>query len=211
MPSLAPAIFGVLVLVTVVLVRNPSAGALVDITPEPTQVASSEPAPTDKFLAYQLEHPHGTWAPMLSGFVPGMTDEPMLPEPDWAKTIAVVPAADRRDGPVTLRGADSVWQVGSAPEYGARLWDAFYVWTALGGPTDPSEPVLGTYVVNATDPATLALDAVYPCPRLIGRLTIVGATEEVVSFSSESGVSGSFDLTSKFWTFDDTQATATLP
>lgn len=124
-------------------------------------------------------------------------------EPAWAKTVRMVPAADRTDGPVTLRpsNANSVWLVGSVPEPGG-LWDERYVWTGWGG--TPSRPVavLGVYILNAMDPSVQSLDAVYDCPRLIGSLTITLASPTSVSFTSSSGVRGTFDLDSKVWTFD---------
>jgi hypothetical protein len=200
--SLLPVAFGFVVIAAVVVIRGVGIGA-------GTPVAATGPAqetatadPTDKLAGYESAHPHGTWGPMLSGMEPGMTAEPLLPEPDWAKTIVMVPPEDRRDGALQLRDADSVWQVGSIAEYGARLWDEFYVWTALDDSTDPATSELGTYVLNATDPDTLALDVVYPCPQALGHLTIVAATDDAVRFTSDAGVSGAFDLGTHAWSFD---------
>lgn len=200
--SLLPVGFGLAIIATVILVRGigPSAGATQGATSTTAESASADA--TDKLAAYESAHPHGTWGPMLAGFEIGMTAEPLLPEPDWAKTIVMIPPEDRTDGPLQLRQADSVWQVGSVPEYGARLWDDFYVWTALDDSTEPATSELGTYVLNATDPDTLALDAVYPCPQALGHLTIVAATNDAVSFTSDAGVDGTFDLATHDWSFD---------
>jgi hypothetical protein len=206
---LVPAIVG-LALIGAVLAAQASGGGSFLAIASPSDAATSEPVPSDKMLAYEQAHPHGTWGPMLPGFEPGETAEPLLPEPDWAKTVQEIPADERSDGPVTLRHADSVWQDGSVPEYGARLWDEFYVWTGLASEGDPATPEIGTYVLNATDPPTLALDAVYPCTRALGHLAIVGATATEVTFTSQTGVSGSFDLTTHAWTFDDTSPEATV-
>jgi hypothetical protein len=200
--SLLPAAFGFILIAAVVLFRGIGSGASSTAAPTGSADATAAADPTDKLAAYESAHPHGTWGPMLSGMDLGMTAEPLLPEPDWAKTIVMVPREDRRDGPLQLRDADSVWQVGSVPEDGARLWDDFYVWTALDDSTDPATSELGTFVLNATDPDTLALDVVYPCPQAIGHLTIVAATEDSVNFTSDAGVSGTFNLGTHAWTFD---------
>jgi hypothetical protein len=156
--------------------------------------------PDDKFAAFERAHPLGTWAPVLQGIVPGMTAPPLLPEPEWAKTVREIPLAEREDGPRVLRNADSVWQVGSVPEDGARLWDEFYVYTSLTPSLALS--VMGTYVLNAMDPSVIALDGTFPSARALGRLQIVGATSKSVTFSSSVGVTGSFDFVSHTWTFD---------
>lgn len=123
-------------------------------------------------------------------------------EPAWAKTIRVVPPTERSDGPTTLRpqNADSVWQIGSVEEPGG-LWDERYVWTGRSSSQSNAVPVLGVYILNAMDPSVQALDAVYTCPRPIGQLTITAASRSSVSFSSESGTTGTFDLVSQTWTF----------
>jgi hypothetical protein len=76
------------------------------------------------------------------------------------------------------------------------------VWTASGTPTDAVQPVIGTYVENATSPDVAAgADAAYPCPRDIGVLSITAILGSVASFTSTDGVSGTFNLASHDWSF----------
>ncbi len=132
----------------------------------------------------------------------GLSGTPLLPEPAWAAAIAEVPAEARVDGPPILRAAASVWRDGSISEHGAVLWDPYFVWTASGTPTDAVQPVIGTYVENATSPDVAAgADAAYPCPRDIGVLSITAILGSVVSFASTDGVSGTFNLASHEWSF----------
>lgn len=150
-------------------------------------------------LAYIATLPKG---PSLAGLPVGAVAQPLLPQPAWSQTVAEVPLADRRDGPALLRHADSVWQDGSLAEAGATLWDPYYVWTSTGTATDPSQPVVGSLVVNATRAETLAQgNHIYPCPRDIGKLRIVAIRGDSVSLLSDSGVQATLRLASGQWAF----------
>lgn len=157
----------------------------------------------DGLRAVPTGGPTAGWSPTISGLEPGTTLQPMLPEPDWAKTIRMVPLEARRDGPLTLRLADSVWQIGSVPAMGATQWDEYYVWTGMGPGSDPNQPVIGTYVMSAGSPDVVAqYDGEYPCPRDIGHLTITAVVGATVVFSSSGGQTGAFDLETHGWSFN---------
>jgi hypothetical protein len=92
-----------------------------------------------------------------------------------------------------MRYAHSAWMDGEGQDDG--FWEPFYVWTG----SDPDHPVIGTYLLNGSK----RWNAVYDCPRSVGVLTITGIDESgtLVSFTSTSGVNGTFHLITHRWQF----------
>jgi hypothetical protein len=93
-----------------------------------------------------------------------------------------------------MRGAHSAWMDGEGQEDG--FWEPFFVWTG----SNPEHPVIETYLLNGGGRWHVA----YDCPRSIGVLTITGIddTGMLVTFTSTSGVTGTFHLLSHVWRFE---------
>lgn len=93
-----------------------------------------------------------------------------------------------------MRYASSAWMDGEGQEVG--YWEPFFVFTG----SDPNRPFIATYLLNGSKRWTV----VYESPRAIGMLTITGVDESgmLVTFTSTSGVEGTFHLLTHQWQFE---------
>ncbi|MGE5674895.1 MAG: hypothetical protein ACM3XM_13650 [Mycobacterium leprae] len=113
---------------------------------------------------------------------------PFNPAPQRVTTIQVAYVNGWHQKP------NSIWNDGEGQAYGT--WDPFFVETSA----EPDHPYIRTFLLNGGS----RWIAVYDCPRPVGLLTItdIDPTGMQVSFTSSTGVSGSFDLVSHRWQFD---------
>lgn len=146
-----------------------------------------------------------------SGTAPSTTTlQPMRTEPSWAKLVGKV---TNPTGFSFWRSAYSVWEAGSEHNTNYTVWDPIFVYTGLSAhgqteqlyqlPSGQSMPTAGTPTIsifaNSSQPSILASQGTWTCPQTIGLITITGVSGSVVSFTSVSNVSGTFELSTHQW------------
>lgn len=138
------------------------------------------------------------------------------------------------------RGANSHWLDGSVPNNGYTEWSPLYVLTRPGNGLASfscgegaevvvnTNPTLETFVRIATE-GRERYSKIWTCPRTLKTLEITSINDSgkpglyadgsrfpglnsVIHFRSQTGVTGTFDMATQNWSFDDThQSIATTP
>lgn len=113
-------------------------------------------------------------------------------DPPWVKEAPIHSVSGASYPQVYLQKADSVWVDGAVPTDTCD-WSSFAVSTAYNASLQ--RPMILFGAVGAPEQ--------WVVPRNVGRVTITAATgpDGLVSFSSTSGVKGTFDLRHHAWTF----------
>jgi hypothetical protein len=154
--------------------------------------------------------------------IPNFTPVTLLPPPEYV-TIIQERVFDPYKGPrpVEWRGATSVWQAGGIPNDDYTSWAALYIWSRPSGTTAPSS-LTPTLETELGEPLGGGLDAKYyhkwVYPQAVGKLYITNITippldipdaqtpfpglRGTVYFKTEAGQTGSFNLATETWTFD---------
>jgi hypothetical protein len=139
-------------------------------------------------------------APRYVGPQPG-------PEPKPTET----PYAMNSDGRGFLpfwQTVSSLWFLDYIPAYNQTTWNPLYLWADYSDPTGGTSG-LGTILLNAPDNLRHQNQRYWTCPRTVGKIVITAVTGlipvpslvGVVSFSTATGGSGSFNLATESWTF----------
>jgi len=89
-----------------------------------------------------------------------------------------------------------LWIVGDKPNYNQYSWNPYYAYS--GSLEDnPNQGIIGTFVMNgASDTSTTG---VWSTPELWGSVSITNITGNIIDFTTDSGVKGTFNLETHEW------------
>lgn len=151
---------------------------------------------------------------MLTPRIPGPTATPNADTPvplnyipDRYREVRPVPAEDRI-GLRFLRGATSVWQLGSLNDISGYNYNAVWVWTKPPGAGADRATIGFVIMGDAQTKEGPIYRMIWEAPEDVGLLTITAITgvvlerEQVaglVAFTTSTGRSGTFDLATQQW------------
>jgi hypothetical protein len=90
-----------------------------------------------------------------------------------------------------------LWIVGDKLNSNHLAWNTLYAYSG-SLKSNPQQGLIGTYINNDASNDSWAGD--WNTPQLWGAVTITNVTGDIVSFSTVSGVNGTFNLTTHAWT-----------
>lgn len=99
-----------------------------------------------------------------------------------------------------LQWKTSLWRVGVVPTYNDHSYAYYYLWST---PAKASHgPMIGVYI-DGRDALGYTLEVEAPKDKDIGEIVITGVTGPggVVSFTTTTGLRGTFDLATRAWAF----------
>lgn len=154
------------------------------------RTAQADPAaqrqlPTRAVPTLDVAAKYGT--PLPEGVIP---EEHMVIEP--------LHPMDLTEGSSELRSATSAWRLGAVID--SRGF--YYLMTLWASPPGrDGRPDLGITINNGSREVWQKYGEVWECPEAIGAMTITAISGQrgIVSFTSESGQKGSFDLATATW------------
>lgn len=139
--------------------------------------------------------------------------------PPAEQRIYLVNPQEAADGPLALRGANSMWHIAALATDTPGLYCHLYVLARL--PRENASAKIDT----VPDGECAGVSSVYNhrysfCPQNVGTLTITGVTGPTtsatgptgtVTFSTSTGQTGTFDLATQVWTIDGVVVVAPTP
>ena len=115
-------------------------------------------------------------------------------EPEWAKEIKPLDKNAYVQVPI-FRHANSVWQLGSVKSSVNGMWTPLYILS--------SDSNIRKTTLNGTTDDRTKNTKQWNTPNHIGTITITNiSVNKIISFTSSSGQSGTFDISSEKWTLN---------
>jgi len=134
------------------------------------------------------------------------TPTKLLPEPDWAREIGEVNRKEFGWGDYSMRitrDATSFWQDGAVPADDYMEWYAYFVMSGPYG-INKQHSIL-TRLPGAPRAISDKYSKIWTPPVDLGVITITAGNgpDKPLSFKSASGKSGTLDLATGKWSFDN--------
>ncbi|MGQ9550550.1 MAG: hypothetical protein ACUVWS_18205 [Roseiflexus sp.] len=182
---------------TLTPIRNSIAPSLPALMSKATEVIEQRERHFDNQRATpQIMRIPSTPDPNLHG-----TTVPPDYRPDWINDVEPVTKADL-GGVSFLRNATSIWRNGGLPNIQGTEWFPLFHY-AVPGTND--HPIISSFIPNAPPDLQQKLTQSWECPRAIGTLTITmitGGSNGTIEFVSSTGVTGSLNMATGEWIFN---------
>lgn len=151
-----------------------------------TKAAQENDRLKEQAKEYQATHPNTDPVLLPMGEDPKQKIERIPPEMGWGIGWLV-------NGPLKV---SELWITGDKPNYEHRSWNTSYAYSG-SLKENPQQGIIGTFVMNgASDPSW---SGNWKTPQLWGSVKITNITGEIVEFDTESGIKGTFNLTTHEW------------
>jgi hypothetical protein len=139
---------------------------------------------------YHATHPNTNPIIVTMGPDPQIKAERIPPEIGWGLGWLLT-------GPYNV---SELWIVGDKPYNKMKMWNPYYAYSG-NLKANPQQGFIGTFVLNGASDESLT--DTWNTPQLWGSVTITYVTCDLVSFfCADSGVNGTFNLTTHEWKTD---------
>ncbi|AFM42920.1 hypothetical protein Desaci_4055 [Desulfosporosinus acidiphilus SJ4] len=140
----------------------------------------------DQARQYQATHPNNNPEILPMGSDPKQKAERIPPDIGWGIGWLY-------NGPYNV---SELWIVGDKPNNEQRSWNPSYAYSG-SFKDNPKQGFIGTFVMNGASDHSWSGN--WKTPQLWGSVRITNVTGSVISFNSDSGVTGTFDLETHEW------------